>query len=83
MNRVLVLVLVAVVVLVFAAYTVEVRRANLAPVEYKVIRVCDRVTWKVPAEDARQIKRGAEKDYGIFPAKPHPAKHGKYGGIEI
>jgi hypothetical protein len=73
--------LAAVAILLFCAYTVQVRHANLAPEHsHKVIRLCDRVTWTVPAEDARQIKRGAEKDCGIFPPK-HPRRAGPVGPV--
>ncbi len=58
-------------------------QADRAPADkWKVIRVCDRASWTVPAENAREIKKGAEKDCGIFPAKPHP-KRGKFGGLEL
>ena len=58
-------------------------QADRAPADkWKVIRVCDRAPWTVPAEYAREVKKGAEKDCGIFPAKPHP-KRGKFGGLEL
>ncbi len=51
------------------------RAPSSATDKWKVIRVCDRAAWAVPAEYARVIKEGAEKDCGIFPAKkPHPAR---------
>lgn len=50
--------------------------------EWKVIRVCGRYTYTVPAEYARQFKKGTEKDCGISPAKPHP-KRDKVGGVEL